>query len=134
MAAIAVRVLTSGGPISKFVCNVFLYMCAKFGAFITKRTIVLVCSLTICLHTEIGGSQAEPFLGTGYIAPLFNKGVLVEGTLMLILLVTGSDWAWIFCGSALSSTKGVGMPWVIQSSLFWYGNDLPKMLVLLMAS
>ena len=39
MAAMAVRVLTSGGPTPKFVCNVFLYMCAKFGAFVTKHTI-----------------------------------------------------------------------------------------------
>ena len=51
MAAMAVRVLTSGGPKSKFVCNMFFYVSAKFAAFITKRTIVLVCFLTDYTHT-----------------------------------------------------------------------------------
>ena len=37
----AVRGGVCDGPISRFVHNVIVYMCTKFGAFITKCTIAL---------------------------------------------------------------------------------------------
>ena len=43
------RVVVCDGPISKFVCNISMYLCAKFGAFITKCTIVMI--VLLCHYT-----------------------------------------------------------------------------------
>ena len=40
------RGVVCDGPISKYFCNTINYLCAKFGTFITKCTIVMLCHCT----------------------------------------------------------------------------------------
>ena len=59
----AVRGGVCDGPISRFVHNVIVYMCTKFGAFITKCTIVqpllLLLAMPGCLGVYIAYSLSE---------------------------------------------------------------------------
>jgi len=51
MAAVAVRGPIHDGPISKFVHNILVYLCAKFDAFMIKCTIGLIsCSTNTEIH------------------------------------------------------------------------------------
>ena len=49
MAAMAVRGRIHDGPVSKFVCNILVYLCAKFRAFMKKCTIGLILAAVLIL-------------------------------------------------------------------------------------
>ena len=60
------------GPISRFVHNVIVYVCTKFGAFITKCTIVQLCRPTSSMNLSGTGGGVVKLCGLKSRGPSFH--------------------------------------------------------------